>query len=586
MVFHNYALRKIRFGKTELIRSIYFAFRDQNWQNIPYDITFYSLQDKDDSFSILLKARAGKENNLGTFEVEITGDRQPAIDFCFSFTAEKNFLKNRIGLCIHLPLEETLNRNFNNINSLGESIQGIFPEHIEPFQPITDIRILNWNTRDHVSVSLKTEGDVFEMEDQRNWTDASFKIYSTPLAQPFPVEMKAGSVTEQRVRASFSLKERISAYSDFNKPILLNPSGVFCSMPATGFCYTAEQGQDLNTSEALSKLGFEHIRIDIDPENKETHAVLSDAYRFCSEHNLKLDIAFHSGNSRDFPGELIQIIRNNSGLTNRCMVFDRKTYNSSGENITSLTGHLKKALDGIRIGGGSYANFAELNRNRSLNSDFIVIAANPEVHAEDELTVIENLEGLRYVIQTAKHLFPGIPVSIAPLSMKPRFNAVATDKQANQTIETDPRQRSLFGALWLLGSYKRIAESGGASLTIPEFTGRNGCVMDQKGHYYYPFHALTFIPHRSSQGIEIEICRSSRPEEAEALMFRTNAGSRELVLLNYSPGTREIILEKPYIPLEIKGVLSEGKNNIASLSSRGLIEVKGPCILKIRCGYG
>ena len=35
------------------------------------------------------------------------------------------------------------------------------------------------------------------MEDQRNWTDASFKTYSTPLSEPIPVTVKAGTRISQ-----------------------------------------------------------------------------------------------------------------------------------------------------------------------------------------------------------------------------------------------------------------------------------------------------------------------------------------------------------------------------------------------------
>ena len=37
-----------------------------------------------------------------------------------------------------------------------------------------------------------TEVHLFEMEDQRNWTDASYKTYGTPLALPFPAEINVG----------------------------------------------------------------------------------------------------------------------------------------------------------------------------------------------------------------------------------------------------------------------------------------------------------------------------------------------------------------------------------------------------------
>jgi len=42
------------------------------------------------------------------------------------------------------------------------------------------------------------------MEDQRNWTDASFKTYSTPLRLPYPAPVAAGTVIEQTVRLNLS----------------------------------------------------------------------------------------------------------------------------------------------------------------------------------------------------------------------------------------------------------------------------------------------------------------------------------------------------------------------------------------------
>ena len=37
------------------------------------------------------------------------------------------------------------------------------------------------------------QGDIFEMEDQRNWTDASYKTYVRPLALPWPYTLPAGT---------------------------------------------------------------------------------------------------------------------------------------------------------------------------------------------------------------------------------------------------------------------------------------------------------------------------------------------------------------------------------------------------------
>ena len=48
-------------------------------------------------------------------------------------------------------------------------------------------------------VVFEFEGDLFETEDHRNWSDASFKTYCTPLALSFPHELKQGRALTQTV---------------------------------------------------------------------------------------------------------------------------------------------------------------------------------------------------------------------------------------------------------------------------------------------------------------------------------------------------------------------------------------------------
>src|SRR5215210_1152295 len=48
-------------------------------------------------------------------------------------------------------------------------------------------------------VTCRMEGDVFEMEDQRNWMDASYKTYVRPLALPWPYTIPKGERSSQSV---------------------------------------------------------------------------------------------------------------------------------------------------------------------------------------------------------------------------------------------------------------------------------------------------------------------------------------------------------------------------------------------------
>ena len=65
-----------------------------------------------------------------------------------------------------------------------------------------DIRALTHEPLPGVRVACRMEGDAFEMEDQRNWMDASYKTYVRPLALPWPYTIAKGEKLAQRVSLS------------------------------------------------------------------------------------------------------------------------------------------------------------------------------------------------------------------------------------------------------------------------------------------------------------------------------------------------------------------------------------------------
>jgi hypothetical protein len=58
---------------------------------------------------------------------------------------------------------------------------------------------MRWQAANAISYQLDFEGDVFQTEDQRNWGDASYKTFCTPLSLPFPVQLQKGDTVWQRV---------------------------------------------------------------------------------------------------------------------------------------------------------------------------------------------------------------------------------------------------------------------------------------------------------------------------------------------------------------------------------------------------
>lgn len=82
----------------------------------------------------------------------------------------------------------------------GTTTDGSFPVLVEPCQPFTDIRRLSHGVTDAECIWYDFDVDrPVEIEDQRQWGDASFKSYVGPLALRHPYDLAAGTVIKQRL---------------------------------------------------------------------------------------------------------------------------------------------------------------------------------------------------------------------------------------------------------------------------------------------------------------------------------------------------------------------------------------------------
>ena len=198
-------LRRVKSSGVEVIRAIYGTVRDKNWDTIEPRLEIERIEQGDDSFSLHFTAHHENEPISFSWKGTIEG-RGGVLDFTFDGLAKKSFLRNRIGICVLHPIVECAGKPCRVRHSDGAWKEQSFPRFISPHQPLKDIRALSWSPSDRVQANIELEGEVFEMEDQRNWTDASFKTYSTPLDLPFPVEVSAGEQIRQRFVLSLAVE--------------------------------------------------------------------------------------------------------------------------------------------------------------------------------------------------------------------------------------------------------------------------------------------------------------------------------------------------------------------------------------------
>ena len=198
MVYEYGNLRYISFGNSEVIRMIYAAVRDTEWQTIKPTISEEEFELHQDSFIIKYRCQYTSVDINFLAHFTIKGNHDNSLIISFEGEALKTFEKNRIGFCVLHPVKTCAGESciISHSNDALETSE--FPQIINPIQPFRDIKSMKWKIAYH-NCTLDFYGDVFEMEDQRNWTDASYKTYCTPLNRPFPAKLRKGEKINQKI---------------------------------------------------------------------------------------------------------------------------------------------------------------------------------------------------------------------------------------------------------------------------------------------------------------------------------------------------------------------------------------------------
>jgi hypothetical protein len=213
--FQDGQLRYLRAGDREIVRRVYFAVRDGNWATIPPRFTQASIRQTSDSFEIDLAAecRRGPVNYKWTGQIKGTPDGK--ITYHAEGTADADFQSNRIGLCVLFGLPSVAQEAFETFDSVegnGTPTPGRFPQLVSPDLVGKKFKLLRYKSPEGNGVSVSLDGAVFDMEDQRNWGDSSFKAYA-PLPYAYPA-VKKGEKFAQSVTITASGTAGLDKYVD------------------------------------------------------------------------------------------------------------------------------------------------------------------------------------------------------------------------------------------------------------------------------------------------------------------------------------------------------------------------------------
>lgn len=486
LLYEEGSLRGIRLGRVELVRQIYSAVRDHNWGTVPGKLHNVTLHIEPDQFEIHFESIHQQNEIDFRWHGHIQGHPEGIIRFQMIGVAHSRFQRNRIGFCVLHPMSCAGNPcRLEQVD--GTVVESQFPVSISPHQPFKMIRTLAHEYAPGQWVEVRMEGDTFEMEDQRNWIDASYKTYCTPLEVPFPVTVETGTRIEQTITLRLLNPPTVVNQMDDERLTVRFDDAPGIPLPLIGLA-TASHGEALSDSacERLRQLKLAHLRVDVRFGRADWADRFTADVRAAQCMDVPLEIALHL--AQDAESELAMFVRLWKSLdvpVVRYLIFKQ------GEKSTRAAWlHLARRVlgDQVPLVGGTDAFFAELNRERPEYDamDGVVYSINPQVHAFDDVSLGETLQAQATTVETARTFAGTKPIHVGPATFKMRWNPNATAPQPppepdELPSQADPRQMSLFGAGWTLNSIKYLALGGAASLTYYETTGYTGIMATESG---------------------------------------------------------------------------------------------------------
>lgn len=567
LIYQAGDLRYLKLGEQEVLRRIYMAVRDQNWGTVPSVLSNLQETITADSFYITYQAETKQGSIDFVWQATVQGDAQGTIQFTFEGQARSDFLSNRLGFCVLHPIRECAGRVCRVTHPDGSVTEGVFPKYISPHQPFLEIAGMAHEVRPGMWAEVRFAGDIFEMEDQRNWTDGSYKTYCTPLRLGFPHEIKAGTRITQSVTLRLRTEigqEKLAALADVQaEPLVfhLETHGLGIPLPRVGLGI-ASHGQSLTDQELnrLRALNLSHLRVDLKLSEVDYPVKLRRAWQEARALNLRLEVAlFLSDRAKVELQALRAEIETIKPQVGGWLIFHVQEKSTSEQWITLARQALSAYDAQARIGSGTNSNFTELNRSRppTQSLDLICYSANPQVHAFDNASLVETLETSADIVASARQFIGSLPLAITPITLKQRSNPDATTREIEPEPGTlprsvDVRQTSLFAAGWTLGSFKYLAESSVYSLTYYETTGWLG-VMEMAtgsrapeifrslpGAVFPLYHVLADIS-EFGEG-EILPVRSPKPLQCVSVALR-KPGQMRMILANLQAETCSVTVK-------------------------------------------
>ena len=483
------ALRWAKLGDVEIIHGIYGTVRSAGWGTIESCFESCEAAIGDGAFGVRFRAQCVSEPDGIDFAWAgaISGSRDGTVRFDFDGVARRPFLAARVGLCVLHPLR--LAGRPVEVTTLFGRLRGSFPDLVTGYMPFTNMLELRQDIGRGHEARIDFTGDVFQMEDQRAFSDASFKTFSRPLELPQPFMVDPGS----RVRQSITLT--VPRHRPSRRPVaatargarrasLVLGTGTGRSFPAVGAGLApVDVAMHPEVARAVRAMGLAHLRAEITVGDAGASAALDRAITAARSADCAIEAVLLTRPTDPGLERLLAEIAASAVPVARIVAIDPEGHATP----PALAARARSALQAVGIDaplcGGSRGYLYQLVA-QGVPADLVdevVFPTNPQVHTFDEASIMETLDTLPVMARTAAALVAGKPVVVGPVSLKAFVNPDRAGPELPPVPGTlpdryDRRQTTRFAAAWTLGSVAALAHFGVAAMTLHEAAGWAGLV--------------------------------------------------------------------------------------------------------------
>ncbi len=437
-------------------------------------------------------------------------------------SASREFVTNRAGFTLLHPLRNVVGTPLSIIHPNGSVTSSRFPLLISPEQVAAEIAGLRYCVNG-VDTEILLRGEVFEMEDQRNWSDASFKTYCRPLSLPIPYRLSAGEIRRQEIHVRFLGTPPCNVAS-----ATVLPTGTLELQPSAGnvphLAVAIDDGTipDLAAQNCARLLNPRILQLRVTPET--ALGVCQCASRLISVSPAEIELEVIVPATADPAMSIARVAadcKKASLAVTRVLALPESYLRSyqpagpwpAGPRPQELLEYTSRSFPGAAVGSGVLTYFTELNRCRPAagRCDYIGHGTTAITHAADDRSVIESLEGLSHIYRSAGALAGERDYRLGLVAIGMRSNPYGSGVMENSLQNriamagADPRQRGLFAAAWAVGAVAATEGHNVSSLALSAFVGPFGAIHRQEpwtqpvyqengtAVVYPVFHVLRFI---------------------------------------------------------------------------------------------